>query len=344
MEELTSSDEDAANSVLWKPADLFIYISNSVEPHSCDPHLTPDFGVEIVIRNEQSAFMNITSGGLVGMSFILDLLTTVIKLGEARNDAGELIYFLYAYTRLDFAANIEVMPLSEDYNSNIAVLEFIFGQYCLFKNIDDEHTIDMRRSDDPLPNIVARGLENAGVGIRVILKTSGRYLGNSIRCMGPVFTSARLTVSGRRSAEETEAADLTTVKPASVERALSVRAGAESLHTGASAFTSTILYPVRWIGRQAAKLSSLRGLDAASNPVSKAAFDTVCGLGNGVTNVFKGVTELLAEVGSAVGDCAMQHSAAVNGRLYAEQVTKHYVEALGQVIQFDIKFQLLQIL
>lgn len=332
MDELNSNNNPL---ILWKPADLLIYVSNAIEAHSSDDSIRsiltpPDFGVEIITRNETSAFMNITNNGIVGMSFILDLLTTVTKLGEARNERGELMYFLYAYTRLDFATNVEVMPLSEDISNNIIVLEFIFGQYCMFKNIDDEHAIDLHHNDEPLPNIVARGLESAGVGIRVLLKTSGRYLGNSIRYMGPALTQARLAVSQPGSAEAV-------IKPAAVERAKSVRSVSQSIHTGASTLTSTILYPVRWIGRQTAKFSSVRGLDASSHPVSKAALDTVCGLGNGVTNIFKGVTEMLAEVGSAVGECTMHHSATVNGQMYADQITRHYVEALGQISRAGYK-------
>jgi len=337
--------------VLWKPNDLFVYISNTCENeenneinhHSVNQNQV-DFEIEIVVRNESSAFMNIKNGGLVGMSFILDLLTTIIKLGEARNERGELMYFLYAYTRLDFATNFEVMPLSEDYATNIVVLEFIFGQYSFFKNIDDEHTIDLHRSDQPIPNIVARGLENTGVGIRLLLKTSGRCLGDSIRYMGPILTSARLKLNGASGGQtasepsESSSSSLSSVvKQSAVDRALSVRSGAESMHAGASKITSTILLPVRWIGRQAAKLSNLRGLDSSSNPITKVAFETVCGLGNGVTNVLKGVTEMLAEVGSAVGDCTMHHSSAVNGPLYANEITRHYVEAFGQMSRAGYK-------
>ena len=143
------------------------------------------------------------------------------------------------------------------------------------------------------------------------------------------------------------------------ETALASKQWAEGVHTVATTITSAVLFPVRTIGRLAADTFGRGGSDvvalttttsttttattAAStttesascreeeNVVHRAIYDTVGGLGNGVMNICKGVTEALGEIGSAIGDSAMYHSLQVNGPEYAEMVTKHYVDAAGEI-------------
>lgn len=115
-----------------------------------------------------------------------------------------------------------------------------------------------------------------------------------------------------------------------VEQACRGRSWAESIHSGARVFTSTALYPVRWTGRKASELA----VDLERNEISttkKIILDTMGGLGNGLVNVCKGVTEIISEVGDAIGDSAMHHSRAVYGDEYANNVTKAYVDAAGEL-------------
>ena len=45
----------------------------------------------------------------------------------------------------------------------------------------------------------------------------------------------------------------------------------------------------------------------------------------------QGLTEAISEIGDAIGDTALNHSTAIHGEAYAEQVTKRYLEAAAQV-------------
>ena len=119
-----------------------------------------------------------------------------------------------------------------------------------------------------------------------------------------------------------------------IEQACRRRSWAESIHSSARVFTSTALYPVRWTGRKASELAADRCSNVERSEISttkKILLDTMGGLGNGLVNVCKGVTEIISEVGDAIGDSAMHHSRAVYGDEYANNVTKAYVDAAGEL-------------
>jgi hypothetical protein len=111
---------------------------------------------------------------------------------------------------------------------------------------------------------------------------------------------------------------------------------ASGFHSGARTTTSVILYPVRYVGMQAARLAqektnsqttSITSTKASGGVVSRTFYDTICGMGNGVVSICKGVTEAITEISSAISDTAMYHATEIHGEEYANQVTKHYVEA-----------------
>lgn len=119
-----------------------------------------------------------------------------------------------------------------------------------------------------------------------------------------------------------------------VERALNRRKWAEGVHSTATSLTGAALYPVRWTGRMAAEVGGKGGSDrpnGSEDAVTRAFLDTVGGIGNGIMSVCKGVTEAMGEVGSAIGDSAIHHSTTVNGNEYAENVTRHYVDAASEI-------------
>ena len=162
--------------------------------------------------------------------------------------------------------------------------------------------------------------------------------------------------TGTRKEKNIEDKDKEKDRAMQSETALASKQWAESVHTVATTITSAVLFPVRTIGRLAADTFGRGGSDVVSltntnttttaaststesascreeeeNVVHRAIYDTVGGLGNGVMNICKGVTEALGEIGSAIGDSAMYHSLQVNGPEYAEMVTKHYVDAAGEI-------------
>lgn len=117
-------------------------------------------------------------------------------------------------------------------------------------------------------------------------------------------------------------------------RAQERRRWAEGVHSVTASAVGAVLFPVRWTGRMASQLGGKGGSDRpreVKGPVSKAMLDTMGGLGNGLMAVCKGVTEALGEVGSAIGDSAMHHATTIHGPEYAENVTKHYVNAASEL-------------
>jgi hypothetical protein len=117
------------------------------------------------------------------------------------------------------------------------------------------------------------------------------------------------------------------VDPKLIERALATQKMGESVHASARALTSTLLYPVRSVGKVASKYASSN----EKSVTNKAVLDTLGGLGNGFAAVFKGVTEGLEEIGRGIGDAAIEHSMKVHGEEFCENVTKKRLEAASQV-------------
>jgi hypothetical protein len=267
--------------------------------------------------------MNLVSHGITGMTFIFDLLTNIVRLGEVRNQGGDLLYFLYHYSRGDVSVNFEMLPLFEDYSKNIGILEYVFQQFSFFSSIETED-INSNMINSKKPNVVARGMEYTGTNVRSVLRSSGRYFGNTIRYFGTQYTSSSL-----KSYPNSE---INPVDPISIQRAKDLRLKAEKVHAGARVVTSAILYPVRWTGKKA--ISCANSEPASSQPqgqIAKITAETIDALGNSVSSVFKGFTEFISEIGTAVGDCAMLHSSLVHGEEYANEVTQHYVAAFGEI-------------
>ena len=85
----------------------------------------------------------------------------------------------------------------------------------------------------------------------------------------------------------------------------------EVFHAGARSVTGTILAPVRYLGMKAGQHASQEDRnmtyeesmeDASGTKKEKStAEELLWGVGNGFVHIFKGVTEFVGEVGSAVG-------------------------------------------
>ena len=217
--------------------------------------------------------------------------------------------------------NLEFLPLSEDYSNNILSLEFIFAQYTNF--IDKKDSVSDNNTETQPPSLLVQGIENLGVGIRHTLKSTGQAIGGSIRWAGRHYTA-------QTSPNASPQSDRTTIIPQkSIDDAEYVKRQATRANAGAKHITSAALVPVRWAGQHAAQQST--GKPTPESVVPKVVIDTVGGLGNAVSSIYKGTTELLGEVGSAISDTAMHHSTVTKGDAYAELVTRRYLQACGEV-------------
>ena len=151
-----------------------------------------------------------------------------------------------------------------------------------------------------------------------------------------IFSAATSSNDSNSTREQTITHDSRTAAnsfESAAEQARRRRNWAESIHSGARVFTSTALYPVRWTGRKASELAADRDskVEQSISTTKKILLDTMGGLGNGLANVCKGVTEVISEVGDAIGDSAMHHSRTIYGEEYANNVTKAYVDAAGEL-------------
>lgn len=279
---------------------------------------------------------------------ILDCLTDIRREGVTQRSDGHVTEILFTYRRLGEVLSFEAIVSGPDGFTELHALDFLLGQYAIKENIIDRDVFAVSSSDADRDhnNVVAKGIEHSGVIVRRALKTSGEYTGHLIRYLGRKFTEVTVSpATAPLSADD--------IDPRLLAEAQRRREWAEGFNSGARTLTSTILYPVRWTGQKAAKMAQVdhhldHNLDArernlvthrqrqsltgsAAHSVKKALWDTVEGVGNGVTSIFKGVTEAMAEVGSAIGDSAMHHARVKYGDDYANQVTKSYVDAASEI-------------
>lgn len=279
---------------------------------------------------------------------VLDCLADVRREGIVQRSDGQITEILFNYYRLNDVLSFEAIVSGPNGHEELQALDFLLGQYAIKENIIDRELFVSHHDEDSSDhnNIVAKGFENSGVVVRRVLKTSGEYTGHLIRFLGRKFTEATVTPTTTPiSAED--------IDPRLLAEAQRRREWAEGFNSGARTLTSTILYPVRWTGQKAAKLAQVdhhldHNLDArernlvthqqrqsvtssTAHGLKKALWDTVEGMGNGVTSMFKGVTEAMSEVGSAIGDSAMHHARIKYGDHYANFVTKSYVDAASEI-------------
>lgn len=300
--------------------------------------------------------------------FVLDLRSNIYKEKEEIDSNRNLCSVFYQVERDGNVIQFEVIPTSADGIRDVQAFDFILGQYAMKDDSLNKDGI-ICEGEDRNPNVVAQGFESTGMAVRVALRSSGLYTGHAIRYLGQQYTSIVSTAlgisgeEGSRSVSHDHAssaeAGAGVLKDSSdspgaatnsssnshttratvdatveeIERANNRRKWAEGVHSAATSVTGAVLFPVRWTGRVAAELGGKGGSDRpnSENAVSKVFLDTVGGIGNGMMSVCKGVTEAIGEVGSAIGDSAMHHSATVNGSEYAETVTKCYVDAASEL-------------
>eukprot|EP01038_Epipyxis_sp_PR26KG_P010487 gene10487-14094_t len=336
---------------------------------SCSKRM--DRSIKIVMLDKISAELlfiddigSIGGKDMSGLRLKLDLVASVTKDSEEIDGTtGFLISSRYLYSRLDNHVLFEVIPNSENGLSFMQAFDFIISQFTFRidtppddKNINNSISYNKNHkliTENHYPNIVARGLEGMGVAVRVALKNSGKSTGHAIRYLGKQYTSVVVPtkmsheqnsnnepflrtseINNVMDDKETPKSSLKikTIQPAVIAKAIKRKEWAENMHSRARTLTGAALYPVRWTGRKASEWAN-GGSDKQPElgPVQRVVLDTIGGLGNGVANICKGVTEAIAEVGLAIGDSAMHHSIAANGEEYAEAVTKCYVDAASEI-------------
>ena len=261
---------------------------------------------------------------------------------------GDYVHVMYSYTRKGAAFHLNVFfsitrsdpNVLKDIEDSILELEFIFKQYTLWTFYDDNNNDTNNQKaheDDRKPNNIARGFEKTGVLLREGLKAGGRSTGEAIRFLGKKYTENTLKWKSRQSvASESRVADgddISRSEPRLVEqddidKAKLMKERGESVHAGIRTVTSTALRPIRYLGEAASKMAAIKKDEKDSR---RPILDTVGGVGNALSSVFKGVTEAWSEIGSATSDAALYHSRHLHGNDYADAVTKHYVEGMGEI-------------
>lgn len=360
---VTNSSEvtDTDSRMLFLPTSISVLVIRADLTHTILPPDDVQFGLGLEIRGLDSVWLILYCFQedstleeakplqvCESCRLILDCLTDIRREGVTQRSDGHVTEILFTYRRLSEVLSFEAIVSGPDGFTELHALDFLLGQYAIKENIIDRDVFAVSNSDGGQDhnNVVAKGIEHSGVIVRRALKTSGEYTGHLIRYLGRKFTE--VTVS-----PTTVPIPADDIDPRLLAEAQRRREWAEGFNSGARTLTSTILYPVRWTGQKAAKMAQVdhhldHNLDArernlvthrqrqsltgsAAHSVKKALWDTVEGVGNGVTSIFKGVTEAMAEVGSAIGDSAMHHARVKYGDSYANQVTKSYVDAASEI-------------
>lgn len=274
----------------------------------------------VVINDAQSALLQMhvpssASGDShytleVSESVILDVAAKITKVVEERDRSGNICMITYVYQRFDRSLHFDILPILPDEGIvQIQVFDFILSQFAWFDrshvNLDDDDDADAQQA--PSPNAVAKGFEKMGSYMRRGLKASGRATGSAIRYLGSKYTDTTLKFNKDRPPVE--------VSDQMVAKVGQRKENCESAHATMRSATSTLLYPVRHIGKKAQQYMVSDNVAAATerseaaekdkrsstSKVKKGLYDTAAGIGNGLTSAFKGMTEFVEEVGVAIG-------------------------------------------
>ncbi len=322
--------------------------------------------VQVTIEGIDAAVLhlvNASDSAHPEVTYILDLLTDIRKIKEEIDETtGKLFSMQYIYQRFDVYLHFDIIPVEVNGLQNIQAFDFLLGQYTIrpeymsfhyLNDEDDEENLkNLSLSQHRSSNVVARGLENSGFALRKILHSSGKITGYAIRFLGKQYTHVVSTSSSSSTSKKEGTIASPPLNQNTVEKAKRHKEWASGFHSGARTATGAILYPVRWTGMQASKLARpsnhgednrlLNGADQQrrdqqqqlrneDGSVKSFLYDTVAGMGNGLASVCKGVTEAFTEIGNAISDTAMHHAKETRGEEYAENITKHYVEASEEI-------------
>ena len=355
-----------AREVLYPPCPGVAFLLHAVNETSGEDEYTSRFA-SIVMASRNSALLQFhlptypaddqsvdVDASEVKESVILDLAARVTKLAEETSRDGGLAMISYLYERFEVTVYFDILPISPELGpAQIQVVDFLLSQFVWFVRGNDSFGIgggvggggvgagDSSRSDEPRsPNVIAKGFEKAGSLFRQGLKSAGKGTGSAIRYLGKQYTDTTLKYNKERAPLQVDDAMITKVEKRREE--------CESVHATMRSITSTVLLPVRQLGKTAQDLTVTSNVAAASERTERLAetrpsektraskikqglYDVGAGLGNGFSNAFKGITEFVEEVGVAIGDSATHHSRHVFGDEYCEKITSKQVEAAGNI-------------
>lgn len=352
MEIETTTTISGQENLVFLPSSISILVLNAAPEISFDVQ----YGLGVEVRDISSVWVILYSFLELGddrhevqacesARYPLDYFTDIRKESVIQDESGNIVEIVYSYRRFDDYFSFEAILSGPGGIEELQAFDFLLGQYAIKDNFVDREILNVEEGNHPKQsNAVAKGFEKSGVIMRTVLKTSGEYTGHLIRFLGRKFTEA--TVDANRTSPPA------VIDERVLQEARRRREWAEGFNSGARTLTSTILYPVRWTGQRAAKMAAVSASpdqqvttvsanrrlsqDRQQNIPKRASFgsavwETVEGMGNGVTSIFKGVTEAMAEVGNAIGDSAMHHAKAKYGEEYAQQITKSYVDAASEI-------------
>lgn len=322
MDEAPKVDEMDLVNILFAPSSIQALILDGSESN---PNQRIDRQIEVHMRSPTSAWLVLfndctqqaVSTALPANLYVLDLMTNIYKEKEEVDDHGHLISVYYNYVRLDTYVQFEVIPSTAAAKVDLQALDFVLSQFTI-----KEDGTNGSEQEEYRANLLAKGLESSGNAVRQLLRSSGRCTGHVIRYLGATYTSLNTIVRSTSTKE---------VSSRSLRHAARAKQIGSGIHHSARTLTSTVLYPVRYLASTAVACNPNHTTAGSRSAVGQGLLDVTAGLGNGLTNICKGVTEAMGEMAFAIGDSALHHSRTMHGEQYAEEVTQKYLDACQEV-------------
>jgi hypothetical protein len=368
---MEETDEDAplTDLLLFSPPCLSVLILT--RPDDTDGRIDRLLKVELRDCSSAELVLFNEDSDKDELRYILDLRALVHKEEEEVDEKKNLCSVLYTLERDGERLQFQVIPSSEAGLRDVQAFDFILGQYAMkdetakkgdvIQELNDRDPNVVAQTLENTGTVVRIALRSSGAYTGHAIRFLGQQYTSVVSSMfpredsshsadhgGDIGAASPIVPSERAGSDDDTPNDdpdtslpAATVAPSAgdidhelVTRAEERQRWAEGVHSTVASVAGAVLYPVRWTGRMASTYGGKGGSDRPNEPtgpVSKAVLDTVGGLGNGVMAVCKGVTEAIGEVGSAIGDSAMHHSVTMHGPEYAENVTKHYVNAASEL-------------
>jgi hypothetical protein len=151
-----------------------------------------------------------------------------------------------------------------------------------------------------------------------------------------------LAIVERRRNDDTPSSPSVGLDPSVIESAQRRKELLSGFHSGARTATSTLLYPVRWVGAQASRhvasdqqkaviprplrTGSTNSSEDDGLSLKRFTWDLLGGIGNGAVSICKGFTDAINEIGNAISDTAIYHATELHGKEYADHITRKKLE------------------
>jgi len=174
-------------------------------------------------------------------------------------------------------------------------------------------------------NVLAKGIEEVGRGVGIGLRGASKLVASGIKLSGGMVTGMTAKMKkeeelGNRKVSEED-----------IKKAENAENTSKKVHKGAQMVTGTIMCPIRMVGTKAGEMMVSTEEEEAPTGMKKTLLDTAGGIGNALTHITKAIDDSTHIIGQSVGDVAMDHSKAIHGEEYANQITSRKVKAASNV-------------